>query len=166
MGLNHYQYHSELVLRCMVQKPDKQYSTIVLLLIQAPAEGFRSPWAEFRSSAIQTPETYDAADISMVEPSRGLGARGFRLTGNSKKLEYEPGMIYAGFPSSLGFGDGGTVTFQLSGAHCRPSRSSTGRRRHRRRRCYCCLTSSLASLSLLKKEEARGNAKEGQARPH
>ena len=31
----------------------------------------------------------------------------FSCTVDSKKLEYGPGAIYAGFPSSLGFGVGG-----------------------------------------------------------
>ena len=37
---------------------------------------------------------------------------------NSKKVEYGPGTIYAGCPSSLGFGGWRTVIFQLVGFYC------------------------------------------------
>ena len=37
---------------------------------------------------------------------------GTLYTVNSKKLEYGSGTIYVSFPSSLGFGVGGTVIFQ------------------------------------------------------
>ena len=40
------------------------------------------------------------------------------LTVASRKLEYGSGMIQASFPSSLGFGVGGTVITQLSGFYC------------------------------------------------
>ena len=37
---------------------------------------------------------------------------------DSKKLEYGPGRIHAGCPSSPGFGVWRTVIFQLSGFYC------------------------------------------------
>ena len=39
---------------------------------------------------------------------------------DSKKLEYGPGTIHAGFPSFFGLGLEDTVIFQLSGFYCRP----------------------------------------------
>ena len=43
----------------------------------------------------------------------------FWATAGPQKLEYGPGTIYAGFPSSQGFGVG-TVIFQLSGFYYGP----------------------------------------------
>ena len=47
-------------------------------------------------------------------------SRGHIYNVGSKKLEYGPGTIYAGLPSSLGFRGWSAVIVQLSGFYCKP----------------------------------------------